>query len=345
MEFGGIEKAHDAGLDRRTATDDNHVVPSDGSTPFAIYEAVEHAQTTAVHWIAVVVVVIVAELPGGVVNLLLQPFEIVLLLAELLVEGFEHARHGRESVGVARGKVTLDGGESFGIVDADAKLLILIVHRALVGVAEGKEREHLMLDAVYLVHGVGMGIEGEVAVGEHDALGTSCRAAGVDDGSHVVGADIADVIIDNGLPVFPGITSQLAQLAHAGQRVAVVDKPDVDVSLLCSKGSLNLTVEHGGADEDGARVAMIEDECEVVGAEGWVDGDVDEACQCTAHIEEVPLGAVARDADDFVARLIPFGQQAIGRFAAGSDVIVYAVCRPFSALAGSKDVVLGVVFL
>ena len=263
---------------------------------------------------------------------------------ELVVERLQHPRHGAEPVGVTACQVALDGSDALGIVDADAQLLVFVVHGALVAMAEGKEAEHLLLMAVDLADGVAVGIEGEVAVGEHDALREACGARRVDDGSDVVGRYGSDVLFDYRAVLLGVLASCEAQLAHAGHHGAAVHQEDVDGMVGSLDVLLHLLVEGTRPHEDSLRVAVVEDVLEVVPAEGGVDGNVDQACQRASHIEEVPLGAVGGDGDDLILGAVALRQKAVGCLVGGSDVVVDTVFRPNSTFADSDDIFLGEVF-
>ena len=112
----------------------------------------------------VIEIEIVGELPGLLVDEGGDALETLACAFKLAVHHLKHARNGAEAVAVRVLDVAGNCGEAFGIPDAYSKFLELIVHCALIYVAEGQEADHPVLVSLDLTDGVAVGVGNQVVV-------------------------------------------------------------------------------------------------------------------------------------------------------------------------------------
>ena len=161
VDAGGGEDAYHVGLDGAAAGDDGQAVASELLAPLAVDQTVQDLLVELVHGrelaqARVVIAPAVAE--GPVVDGFLQSREVFAGGVEFVVDHLQHPRHGTEAVGFDFHHVLLDGAQAFGVVDADAEILEVVVHRSLVDVVERQEGE----DAAARVHRLHLGVGQEV---------------------------------------------------------------------------------------------------------------------------------------------------------------------------------------
>ena len=304
VDAGGGEGAYHAWLDAAGACDDDEAVAAEAFAPMAVDHVFEEALGYLVaegDFFEEGVVVACAMLEGAGVDFLFQAVEVLAGGIEFVVYHLEHTWHGAEAVGVDLAHVLLNGAHVFGVVDADAFGLEVVVHAALVHVVEGQEAE----DAAVGGHGVDLFVCEEVgahvAVGEHDALGVAGGAGGVDEGGPIVGFDgLLDLLHDGGV-FLAARDARLEDFEHAVLALDACQGEDGGRVVHLGEGGTDAIEEDVVADEDVACLAVIEDIMVVVGAEGGIDGHVDDTGHCQRHVDEVPLGAVGGHGDDAVA--------------------------------------------
>ena len=210
------------------------------------------------------------------------------------------------------GEVLLYGAHVLGIVDAAAFELVVVVEAALVDVVEGEETE----DAAVAFEGVDFLVSDEiaaqVAVREHDSFGQACGAGGVDEGYPVVGFDGVFEVRHNGAVFLAAGNTGFEDFEHAVFPFDVGKGVDDGRVLHFVERRFDAAQEYVVADKDVLGFAVGEDVLIVVGAEGGVDGHMDDAGEGEGHVHEVPLRAVGGDGDDFVAGLEPHFDEAAG---------------------------------
>ena len=176
LYIGCCEAAKDTGLDRTAARNHLHfLLSAQIVAPFAVDKLVENPAAKLVDGLLVVVVVVVCEFPGAAIDESFDAFQAGAGCFQLAIQKFKNPRDSAEPVCVAVFEVC---GESahLRIIDADAFLLIVIVHRALVGVAERQERNHLVLLAQILAYSVAVRVEHQVVVAQHHAFRLAGRS-------------------------------------------------------------------------------------------------------------------------------------------------------------------------
>ena len=143
-------------------------------TPLGVYEFIGQFMLKVVYKIMLAVVKVYTVVPAPEIEGFLESGQSLSCLVESVKHAFQYTRYGTQAIRMAASHVTCYGLEAFGIICADALLLIFVVHGALICVAQRQETEHTMLRAVSLAYGVRVGIESEVHMGKHHALRLSC---------------------------------------------------------------------------------------------------------------------------------------------------------------------------
>ena len=128
-------------------------------------------------------------LEGSGVDFLFEATEVLASGIKFVVYHFKDTGNSAETVGMYLAHVLLYGAHTFGIVDADALVLEVVVHATLVHVVERQEAENAAVGSHRVDLGVGEEVGTHVAVGEHDALGVASSARGVDERCPVFGLD------------------------------------------------------------------------------------------------------------------------------------------------------------
>ncbi len=309
--------------------------------PLAIDQFVEEFLFLEIQPTRVLVVEIVGVIPGRVVDLFLEARELLAGFFELAVHHFQHARDGAETVGVAILEVGSYGGQAFRIVDADGEFLILIVHRALVHMAERQEAEHFVAVVFGLADGVAVRVEHHIAVREHNALRQAGRTRSIDDAGAFVGADGFLVLFHNGSKTLLILPSEFIKFRQRHDLVVVIHHQELDVAVDFSGDRRNFLIQRRRADHDELHVGMGEDMQIVVLAERAVNRNMDHVGEVDAHIHEVPLRPVVGDGDDLCTRLVTQGQQAVCDRVCDFIILVNTVLDPFSAGTAGQDVLFG----
>ncbi len=120
--------------------------------------------------IAALVVETVAKVPCPAVNNPFYPLQALAGRLELRIHQLQNPWYGTKPITMETGQIPCYRGKALGIIDTDAELLKLVVHGPFIGMAEGKETEHLMLRTGGLPYRVCIGIECQVPVSKHHSL-------------------------------------------------------------------------------------------------------------------------------------------------------------------------------
>ena len=176
MQFCCIEQPYDLCLDGGSSRDYEHFVASQVFAPLAVHEAVVQIAFCSVNKRLIVVIVGVCIFPGAFVY---HPFYSLQMFAgsfQLGVHHLEDPRHGAEPVGMTVCEISGKCAQTFGIVDAYADILVLVVHAPFIDMAQRQETQHFLVGAYCLFYGMAVGIEHQVVMGQHHSLRGACRA-------------------------------------------------------------------------------------------------------------------------------------------------------------------------
>ena len=308
-------------------------------SPLAVDQFIKDFLLLEIPPFRVVVVKIVGVIPGHQVNLLGDSLEVLGSRFELAVHHFQHARHGAEAVCMAIIQVGSHRSEALGIVNTDAKFLILIVHRALVRVAERQEADHDVAVVLGLANGVRMRVEGKVAVGQHDAFRRAGGTGSIDDAGHFVRVYLLDILCDNLFAGLAVLAAFFVEILEAEEAVGGIHEDHLHLAghLLDHRNHLFIQVQV--ADHDDFRIGMVKNIAVFIRTEGAVHGYVDHVGQRYTHIQEVPLGAVVAKRDHFRALFIPQSQKTACHQVCILDVFIDTVFDPLALEFAGKDII------
>ena len=242
-------------------------------------------------------------------------------VAHLGVDLLEDPRHRHEHGRAHLQDVLGHGDQAFGVVDADPQLEHGVVPAgALEDVRQGQHAEAAV--AAHRAQGQdghlhrGGEVAGEIAVGEHGALGFAGGARGVDQGEQVLRAAFRGPGAHLGPARVQGLA--FAQEAAPGDpllaravRVLVLPVHDHHGAQLRqpAKGRAHLGQLGGAGDQQAERAAVLDDVGGLVGGQGVVDGHAHQPQQRAGEVRHGPLRAVFREDGQPVPAAQPAGVQ------------------------------------
>ena len=236
---------------------------------------------------------------GPVVNPLLEAGGDIVL--HLVVDLFVDAGHGDEKGGM---KLAQDAGhvvDDGTVGDGDAAVEFGKIHMARRDVRERQEA-----DRQVALHTEFKGVErdgeigGDVAVGEHGALGNAGGAAGVDDGGQIVRGDC----VGQGVQLRHALRGTGVHERGHGERGQIrgrlVHEDDVfDLGFLLDGAQLGQL--RGGGDKRRFGAGVAQKNRDLPGGERGVDGHGDGAGEQDGEVGDGPLGAIfGQDGDAIV---------------------------------------------
>ena len=239
--------------------------------------------------------------------------------------------------------VLLDGAHALGIVDADAQVLVVVVHRAFVDVVQRQERQESVAAVAGLHLGVGREVAAQVAVAQHDALGHARGAAGVDHRRPVVGLDFALPALYFAHPFVAVGDAQLQDFQRAVLTLDVGQAVHLRLGFHLVQGWTDAIEQHLRAHHHGHGLAVAQDVEVALGVQRGIDGHMDDTAHGQGHVDEVPLRAVAAHGHHAVALFQAHLAQAVGQVVGKLVVVVRAVFHPLAVHLSGQYVILRIV--